>query len=99
MSSTIIIGGGLSGLTCGLALAKRGHSVTVLSGGPSTLMFSGGSMELLGAIDGQPVTAPLDAIASLPDCHPYRKIGAERIESAPNASPTLPAKPVNCSTM
>lgn len=79
MSSTIIIGGGLSGLTCGLALAKRGHSVTVLSGGPSTLMFSGGSMELLGAIDGQPVTAPLDAIASLPDCHPYRKIGAERI--------------------
>jgi len=78
-NSTIIIGGGLSGLTCGLALAKRGHSVTILSGGPSTLLFSGGSMELLGAIDGQPVDRPLDAIQTLPDCHPYRKIGTERI--------------------
>lgn len=78
--STIIIGGGLSGLTCGIALAKRGQRVTILAGGQSTLsLFNGGSMELLGCVDGKPVTAPLEAIASLPQQHPYQKIGAQRI--------------------
>lgn len=89
MSSTIIIGGGLSGLTCGLALAKRGHSVTILSGGQSTLLFNGGSMELLGAIDGQTVTAPLDAIATLPPQHPYQKIGVQRIGDLANEAREL----------
>ena len=78
-SKTIIMGGGLSGLTCGIALAKRGHSVTILAAGPSTLVFNGGSMELLGCVDGKPVTAPLDVIPTLPERHPYRKIGVERI--------------------
>ena len=77
--STLIIGGGLSGLTCGLALARRGQNVTILSAGLSTLLFNGGSMELLGCVDGKTVTAPLDALTSLPPCHPYRKIGLERI--------------------
>ena len=81
IGKTIIMGGGLSGLTCGIALAKRGHSVTILAAGPSTLVFNGGSMELLGCVDGKPVTAPLDAIPTLPDQHPYRKIGVERIAS------------------
>ena len=76
---TIIMGGGLSGLTCGIALAKRGHSVTILAAGPSTLVFNGGSMELLGCVDSKPVTAPLDVIPTLSDRHPYRKIGVERI--------------------
>lgn len=79
IGKTIIMGGGLSGLTCGIALAKRGHSVTILAAGPSTLVFNGGSMELLGCVDGKPVTAPLDVIPTLSDRHPYRKIGVERI--------------------
>ena len=78
-TDTVIMGGGLSGLTCGIALAKRGQRVTIVAGGQSTLLFNGGSMELLGNIDGQPVTHPLEAIQALPEGHPYRKIGADRI--------------------
>ena len=76
---TVIMGGGLSGLTCGIALAKRGLRVTIVAGGQSTLMFNGGSMELLGNVDGKDVTAPLEAISTLPQSHPYSKIGAERL--------------------
>lgn len=78
---TVIIGGGLSGLACGIALAKRGQRVTIVGSGQCTLLFNGGSMELLGHVDGQAVTHPLQAIPGLPEEHPYRKIGAERIAS------------------
>jgi len=78
---TVIMGGGLSALTCGITLAKHGKRVTIVASGQSTLLFNGGSMELLGSIDGQEVTAPLEAVATLPDNHPYRKIGTERIAS------------------
>lgn len=76
---TVIIGGGLSGLTCGIALAKRGQRVAIVAAGQSTMMFNSGSMELLGSIDGKTVTAPLQAISALPESHPYRKIGTDRI--------------------
>lgn len=76
---TVIMGGGLSGLACGIALAKRGQRVAIVASGQSTMLFNGGSMELLGNIDGKTVTAPLEAIATLPQDHPYSKIGAERI--------------------
>lgn len=79
---TVIIGGGLSGLTCGIALAKRGQRVTIVASGQSTLVFNGGSMELLGQLDGHAITNPLDAIAKLPTSHPYSKIGgSDRIAS------------------
>ena len=78
---TVIMGGGLSALTCGITLAKHGKRVAIVASGQSTLLFNGGSMELLGSIDGQEVTAPLEAVATLPDNHPYCKIGTERIAS------------------
>lgn len=78
---TVIIGGGLSGLACGISLAKRGKRVTIVASGQSTMLFNGGSMEMLGYIDGKAVEKPLEAIASLPESHPYRKIGADRIAS------------------
>ncbi|MBQ3732072.1 MAG: glycerol-3-phosphate dehydrogenase subunit GlpB [Muribaculaceae bacterium] len=78
---TVIMGGGLSGLTCGIALAKRGQRVTIVASGQSTMLFNGGSMELLGNIDGNEVQQPLEAIASLPADHPYSKIGAGNIEA------------------
>ena len=76
---TVIMGGGLSGLSCGIALAKRGQRVAIVASGQSTMLFNGGSMELLGNVDGKAVTAPLEAIATLPQDHPYSKIGADRI--------------------
>ena len=86
---TVIMGGGLSALTCGITLAKHGKRVAIVASGQSTLLFNGGSMELLGSIDGQEVTAPLEAIATLPDNHPYRKIGTERIASLANEAKQL----------
>lgn len=76
---TVIMGGGLSGLVCGIALAKRGQRVAIVATGQSTLLFNGGSMELLGCVDGAVVDSPIEAIAALPEEHPYRKIGADRI--------------------
>ena len=78
---TVIMGGGLSALACGISLAKRGKRVTIVASGQSTMLFNGGSMELLGCIDGKPVEKPLEAIATLPGSHPYSKIGADRIAS------------------
>ena len=76
--NTLIIGGGLSGLTCGIALAKTGRRVAIVSAAPSSLQLNGGAMELLGCVDGKEVTRPLEAIASLPPEHPYQKVGADR---------------------
>ena len=78
---TVIMGGGLSGLACGISLAKRGQRVAIVASGQSTLLFNGGSMELLGHVDGNAVANPLEAIATLPESHPYSKIGADRIAS------------------
>jgi len=79
-TDTVIMGGGLSGLACGIALCRRGQRVTIVSGGQSLLHFNGGSMELLGYHDGKAVTKPLDALQALPSQHPYCKIGVNHIQ-------------------
>ena len=43
----VIIGGGLSGLTCGIKLAENGKKVCIVSYGQSSLHFNPGSFELL----------------------------------------------------
>ena len=78
----IIIGGGLSGLTCGIRLSQEGKRVAIISAGQSTLHFGSGSLDLLGYDEeGNTVEHPLDAIDHLNENHPYRKIGADRIEN------------------
>ncbi len=44
----IVMGGGLSGLTAGIALAEAGKNVALVSAGQSTLHFGSGSLDLLG---------------------------------------------------
>ena len=64
----IIIGGGLSGLLCGIALAQ------------STLHFSSGSFDILGYdADGHVVTSPFEAIKQLEASHPYHLVGLENV--------------------
>lgn len=75
----IIIGGGLSGLTAGIKLAGNNKKVAIITSGQSALHFSSGSMGLLSAIDGQPVSEPLKELDRLPEGHPYRKIGLGKI--------------------
>lgn len=79
--STIIIGGGLSGLMSGIALAKRGRDVAVISAGQSALHFSSGSLELLGRVADSEVSQPLDALGGLPESHPYRRIGVDNVRT------------------
>lgn len=79
---SVIIGGGLAGLVCGIRLAKAGRRCAIVSSGQSALHFSSGSFDLLGALpDGTPVTAPAESVGETirqaPE-HPYARIGAER---------------------
>lgn len=74
---TIIIGGGLSGLTCGIALAQQKQRVAIINAGQSTLHFNSGSLELLGYDEnGELVDAPLKAIPLLSNMHPFHKLNA-----------------------
>ena len=73
---TIIIGGGLSGLTAGIELSRRGQKCLVVSSGQSALHFFSGSFELLGTEDD-----PFSAVSSLDGSHPYSKIGLENVRS------------------
>lgn len=80
--NTIIIGGGLSGLTCGIKLAKAGQKVAVVANGQSSLHFASGSFDLMGYTpDGNIVNNPLEAIATLGENHPYAKVGAANVEA------------------
>lgn len=72
---TVIIGGGLAGLACGLALQRAGQRTAVTSVGQSTLHFFSGALELLGYVSGREVRIPADAVELLPEGHPYQKLG------------------------
>lgn len=65
---TLIIGGGLSGLLCGISLAGKGRSVAIISAGQSALHFSSGSFEL---VDDVTRLEQFDA------SHPYGKMGKD----------------------
>lgn len=90
---TLIIGGGLAGLSCGIRLAEAGKRCAIVSQGQSAIHFSSGSFDLLGQLpDGTPVADPIEAIAVLekkhPD-HPYALIGAEACERYARQVPRL----------
>jgi anaerobic glycerol-3-phosphate dehydrogenase B subunit len=84
----------LSGLVCGLRLAKAGKRCVIISAGQSALHFSSGSFDLLGALpSGESVGSPAERVAQLIEqepSHPYAKIGAEAVvETAEAAKQTL----------
>ncbi len=87
---TIIIGGGLAGLVCGLRLQKAGKKCAIVSAGQSAMHFSSGTFDLLGRLeDGTVVERPLDALKSLPDSHPYSILGSSAVEKYAAETPAF----------
>jgi len=83
-SDVLVIGGGLAGLTSGLAAARAGADVRLVSYKQSTLRNASGLVDILGYTpEGEgPLTDPFDAIPSLPDRHPYRTVGVDTVREA-----------------
>ncbi len=87
---TIIIGGGLSGLVCGIKLQKAGKKCAIVSAGQSAMHFSSGTFDLLGrAADGTVTEKPLEAIKGLADEHPYSIIGEAAVKKYAAEAPSL----------
>lgn len=78
---TVVIGAGLAGLTAAVRLLEAGVEVTLVSKGPGGLQLSQGTIDILGYAP-ERVSAPLEALGSLPDDHPYSLLGADRVREA-----------------
>ncbi|WOX46767.1 glycerol-3-phosphate dehydrogenase subunit GlpB [Aeromonas sp. XH] len=74
---SIVIGGGMAGLSAALRLAEAGQKTLLMASGQSALHFSSGSVDLLES-EGDPRTALPDFMATHPD-HPYSKVGLANI--------------------
>ena len=87
---TIIIGGGLAGLVCGIYLQRHGQRCVIVSSGQSALHFSSGSFDLLNNLpDGSAVMNPLEGVEKLKlqaPMHPYVKLGTEKFKELANAA-------------
>lgn len=87
---TIIIGGGLAGLTCGIRLQSQGKKCAIVSAGQSALHFSSGSFDLLNRLpDGTKVVSPLASVQALSESHPYTKMQSRFAQLAEEAKALL----------
>ena len=83
--NSIIIGGGLAGLTSAIRCAEAGLKTALISAGDSALTFASGSIDVLGFRQNNAlVDYPFEAISQLPDGHPYQKLGADQVRQSLN---------------
>ena len=81
---TVIIGGGLSSLVCGIRLQKAGRKCLIVSSGQNALHFSSGTFGLLSRLpDGTPVDRPLKAMEELPSGHPSSRTAESSFTTVP----------------
>ena len=78
-----IIGGGLAGLTCGMALQQRGKRCVIINNGQAAIDFASGSLDLLSRMpDGsvvENINENLTALRTALPAHPYSLLGAEKV--------------------
>ncbi|WP_323884312.1 glycerol-3-phosphate dehydrogenase subunit GlpB [Aeromonas caviae] len=77
---SIVIGGGMAGLSAALRLTEAGQKTLLMASGQSALHFSSGSVDLLES-NGDPRAALPAFMAAHPD-HPYSKVGMQNIEGS-----------------
>lgn len=80
---TVIIGGGLSALLCGIELVRNGKRAAIVTTGHSSLHFSSGSFGLYNGAE------PLKAVEALGENHPYTKLGEDIEQLAAKATEIL----------
>ena len=85
---SLIVGGGLAGLVCGIRCAQAGLKTGLVSRGESGLAFASGTIDVLGFDqDGSVLQNPFAGIEPLvtqnPD-HPYSKVGLGCVVDAVN---------------
>lgn len=90
---TIIIGGGLAGLTAGIKLTGKGKKCALISTGQSSLYFSSGSLDLLNKLpNGEEITSPseaLDKLSTIAPNHPYCKLSKDKFDAYAKESKNL----------
>ncbi|MDU8925142.1 glycerol-3-phosphate dehydrogenase subunit GlpB [Pasteurellaceae bacterium LIM206] len=79
----VIIGGGIAGLTCGIALQQQGKCCAIINNGQAALDFSSGSVDLLSRLPDGENSLNLHRTFSelqhrLP-AHPYSLLGLETV--------------------
>ncbi|MFZ7199352.1 glycerol-3-phosphate dehydrogenase subunit GlpB [Avibacterium avium] len=79
----IIIGGGLAGLTCAIALQQQGKQCAIVNNGQAAMDFSSGSLDLLSQLpEGSAVENFAEIyphFAKLLPHHPYTLLGKEQV--------------------
>ncbi len=79
MSTAVVIGSGIAGLTAALRLQEAGVKPTILTMGLGGLQLSQGTIDILG-YNPDRVTNPLEAAGQVPAKHPYHTIGVKSVE-------------------
>lgn len=83
---TLVIGGGIAGLSSALRCQKAGQKTAVITTGQSAMHFSSGSIDVLSHLpNGELVTHPFSAMQKIEaqDAeHPYAKIGVEGVKES-----------------
>jgi glycerol-3-phosphate dehydrogenase subunit B len=73
----VVIGGGMSGLMAAISLADRGRSIAVVSRGDPVCCLSTGCIDVFSTGED-----PIGGIESLPEHHPYRLVGVDRVKES-----------------